>query len=75
MRSRAGCTGVVRYGLRLPEAGRVPRIEAEGAGTFGGEKGKRLVLAIEEDAGVDILHDVGPRPENGQDISLQSRGH
>ncbi len=53
----------------------MPRIEAEGAGTFGGEKGKRLVLAIEEDAGVDILHDVGPRPENGQDISLQSRGH
>jgi len=42
----------------------VPRIEAEGAGTFDGEKGKRLVLAIEEDAGVDILHDVGPSLEN-----------
>jgi hypothetical protein len=31
----------------------------EGAGTFDVEDGKRLVLAIEEDAGVDILHDVG----------------
>jgi hypothetical protein len=31
----------------------------EGAGTFDVEEGKRLVLAIEEDAGVDILHDVG----------------
>ena len=66
---------MVRSGLRLPEGGRGPRIEVEGAGTFDGEEGKRLVLAIEEDAGVDILHDVGPRPENGQDISLQSRGH
>jgi hypothetical protein len=55
---------VVRCGLRLPEGGRVPRIEVEGAGTFAGEEGKRLVLAIEEDTGVDILHDVGPRPEN-----------
>ena len=55
---------MVRYGLRLPEGGRVPRIEAEGAGTFNGKKGKRLVLAIEEDAGVDILHDGGARPEN-----------
>ncbi len=26
---------------------------------FDVEEGKRLVLAIEEDAGVDILHDVG----------------
>jgi hypothetical protein len=61
---RAWCTGEVIYGLRLPEGGRVPRIEVEGAGMFDGEEGKRLVLAIEEDAGVDILHDVGPRPEN-----------
>jgi hypothetical protein len=35
------------------------RLGVEGAGTFDGEDGKRLVLAIEEDAGVDILHDVG----------------
>jgi hypothetical protein len=43
----------------------VPRIEVEDAGTFDVEEGKRLVLAIEEeDAGVDILHDVGPKPQN-----------
>jgi hypothetical protein len=38
----------------------VPKLEVEGAGTFEVEDGRRLVLAIEEDAGVDILHDVGP---------------
>jgi hypothetical protein len=27
------------------------------------EEGKRLVLAIEEDAGVDILHGVRPQPQ------------
>jgi ferredoxin len=37
----------------------VPRIEVENAGTFEVEEGKRLVLAIEEDAGVDILHRCG----------------
>jgi ferredoxin len=37
----------------------VPRIEVEDAGTFDVEEGKRLVLAIEEDAGVDILHRCG----------------
>ncbi len=37
----------------------MPRIEAEGAVTSDVAEGKRLVLAIEEDAGVDILHDVG----------------
>jgi len=37
----------------------LPRIEVEGAGTFDVEEGKRPVLAIEEDAGVDILHHVG----------------
>ena len=37
----------------------MPRIEVEGAGTFDVEEGKRLVLAIEEDAGVDILHRCG----------------
>jgi hypothetical protein len=34
----------------------LPRTEVEGAGTFDVEEGKRLVLAIKEDAGVDILH-------------------
>ncbi len=33
----------------------MPRLEVEDAGTFDVEEGKRLVLAIEEDAGVDIL--------------------
>ncbi len=37
----------------------MPRIEVEGAGTFDVEEGKRLVLAIKEDAGVDILHRCG----------------
>jgi ferredoxin len=37
----------------------VPRLEVEGVGTFDVEEGKRLVLAIEEDAGVDILHRCG----------------
>jgi ferredoxin len=37
----------------------MPRLEVEGAGTFDVEEGKRLVLAIEEDAGVDILHRCG----------------
>ena len=63
-RVRAGYAGVVRCGLRLPEGGRVPRIEVDGAGAFDVEEGKRLVLAIEEDASVDILYDVGPKPEN-----------
>ena len=37
----------------------MPKLEVEGAGTFDVEEGKRLVLAIEEDAGVDILHRCG----------------
>ena len=37
----------------------LPRVEVEGAGTFDVEEGKRLVLAIGEDASVDILHRVG----------------
>lgn len=41
----------------------MPRIEVEDAGTFDVEEGKRLVLAIVEDAGVDILHDAGPEPQ------------
>jgi ferredoxin len=37
----------------------VPRLEVEGVGEFEVESGKRLVLAIEDDAGVDILHRCG----------------
>lgn len=37
----------------------MPRIEVEDVGTFDVEEGKRLVLAIEEDTGVDILHRCG----------------
>ena len=37
----------------------MPRLEVEGVGEFEVESGKRLVLAIEEDAGVDILHRCG----------------
>jgi hypothetical protein len=35
------------------------KLEVEGVGAFDVEEGKRLVLAIEEDAGVNILHGVG----------------
>jgi ferredoxin len=38
---------------------RVPKVEVEGVGSFDVPGGKRLVLAIEEDAGVDILHRCG----------------
>ena len=37
----------------------VPKLEVEGVGAVDVEEGKRLVLAIEEDAGVDILHRCG----------------
>jgi ferredoxin len=37
----------------------VPKLEVEGVGTFDVPADKRLVLAIEEDAGVDILHRCG----------------
>ncbi len=37
----------------------MPKLEVEGRGTFDVPEGKRLVLAIEEDAGVDILHRCG----------------
>ena len=48
----------------------MPRLEVEGAGTFDVEDGKRLVRAIEEVAGVDILHDVGPQIQKRGRISL-----
>ena len=34
----------------------MPELEVEGAGTFDVDEDRRLVLAIEEDAGVDIMH-------------------
>ncbi|MCA1731711.1 MAG: (2Fe-2S)-binding protein [Actinobacteria bacterium] len=37
----------------------MPRLEVMGVGFFDIPDGKRLVLAIEEDAGVDILHRCG----------------
>ena len=37
----------------------MPRLEVEGAATVEVEEGRRLVLAVEEDAGVDILHRCG----------------
>ena len=37
----------------------MPKLTVEGRGTFEVEVGKRLVLAIEEDCGVDILHACG----------------
>jgi ferredoxin len=35
------------------------RLTVDGFGTFDVEDGKRLVLAVEQDAGVDILHACG----------------
>ncbi len=37
----------------------MPKLEVDGAGTFDIEEGERLVLAIEEDAEVDIMHQCG----------------
>src|SRR5687767_3705811 len=37
----------------------MPQLTVEGYGTFEVESGKRLVLAIEQDAKVDILHACG----------------
>jgi ferredoxin len=37
----------------------MPELEVEGVGKFDVPEGKRLVLANEEDAGVDILHRCG----------------
>ena len=43
----------------LAKGERMPKLEVEGVGTFDVEEGKRLVLAIEENAGVDIMHACG----------------
>ena len=48
----------------------VPRLEVENVGTFDVPEDKRLVLALEEEAGVDILHDVGPKPQKRGRISF-----
>ena len=37
----------------------MPKLTVEGYGTFEVPHGKRLVLAVEQDAGVDILHACG----------------
>jgi ferredoxin len=37
----------------------MPKLEVEGVGTFDVPEDKRLVLAIEEDAGVDFMHRCG----------------
>ncbi len=37
----------------------MPKLEVADVGTFDVEEGKRLVLAIEEDAEVDIMHECG----------------
>lgn len=39
----------------------MPKLTVEGAGTFEVEAGKRLVLALEQDAKVDQLHACGGR--------------
>jgi ferredoxin len=44
----------VRY-----SGGAMPHLTVEGFGTADVEPGKRLVLAIEQDAGVDVLHACG----------------
>jgi ferredoxin len=37
----------------------MPKLTVDGVGTFDVAEGRRLVLAIEQDAGVDILHACG----------------
>jgi ferredoxin len=39
----------------------LPRLTVDGVGTFDVEAGKRLVLALEQDAGIDQLHACGGR--------------
>ena len=44
---------------RYVNIARMPKLTVEGFPTVDVETGKRLVLAIEQDAGVDILHACG----------------
>ncbi len=37
----------------------MPKLKMEGVGTFDVEDDRRLVLAIEEDAGLEIMHQCG----------------
>jgi ferredoxin len=46
-------------GLSKEDKAHMPKLTVEGFGTFEVESGKRLVLAIERDAKVDILHACG----------------
>jgi ferredoxin len=46
-------------GLSKEDNAQMPKLTVEGFGTFDVESGKRLVLAIEQDAKVDILHACG----------------
>ena len=39
----------------------MPKLTVEGAGTFDVPDGKRMVLALEQDAGIDQLHACGGR--------------
>ncbi|MEX2272793.1 MAG: 2Fe-2S iron-sulfur cluster-binding protein [Vicinamibacterales bacterium] len=39
----------------------MPKLTVEGAGTFDVAEGKRMVLALEQDAGIDQLHACGGR--------------
>jgi ferredoxin len=45
--------------LNIEELRGMPRLTVEGAGTYEVPAGKRLVLALEEDAGIDQLHACG----------------
>ena len=46
-------------GLSKEDKAHMPKLTVEGFGTFEVESGKRLVLAIEQDAKVDVLHACG----------------
>ena len=58
MRESSGCD-TLKPLILFAKGEPVPKLEVEGVGTFEVEDGKRLVLAIEEDAGVDIMHACG----------------
>jgi ferredoxin len=50
---------IPRCAALIAKEARMPRLTVEGFPPVEVESGKRLVLAIEEDAGVDILHACG----------------
>ena len=54
MRESSGCD-TLKPLILFAKGEPVLKLEVEGVGTFEVEDGKRLVLAIEEDAGVDII--------------------